>query len=122
VATAVDAMKVGALDYILKPFDISAIRQVLVRALDVRRLRMENIRLREAVGIYELGSSIAQTLRIYAAEMRERRRMRAEEKAHRLPVLLSIPLVTSMLPVMIGVLMLPAVNRTIRVILPAMAG
>jgi tight adherence protein C len=69
----------------------------------------------------KLGSSIAQTLRIYAAEMRERRRMRAEEKAHRLPVLLSIPLVTCMLPVMIGVLMLPAVIRTIRIILPAIA-
>lgn len=70
---------------------------------------------------HKLGSSIAQTLRTYASEMRERRRMRAEEKAHRLPVLLSIPLVTCMLPVMIGVLMLPAVIRTIRVILPAMA-
>ena len=71
---------------------------------------------------HKLGSSIAQTLRIYAAEMRERRRMRAEEKAHRLPVLLSIPLVTCMLPVMIGVLMLPAVIRTIRILLPAMGG
>ena len=70
---------------------------------------------------HKLGSSVAQTLRTYAAEMRERRRMRAEEKAHRLPVLLSIPLVTCMLPVMIGVLMLPAVIRVIRVILPAMA-
>ena len=70
----------------------------------------------------KLGSSIAQTLRVYAAEMRERRRMRAEEKAHRLPVLLSIPLVTCMLPVMIGVLMLPAVIRTIRTLIPAMSG
>ncbi|HKY80826.1 MAG TPA: type II secretion system F family protein [Sphingobium sp.] len=70
---------------------------------------------------HKLGSSIAQTLRTYASEMRERRRMRAEERAHRLPVLLSIPLVTCMLPVMIGVLMLPAVIRTLRVILPAMA-
>jgi tight adherence protein C len=70
----------------------------------------------------KLGSSIAQTLRIYAAEMRERRRMRAEEKAHRLPVLLSIPLVACMLPVMIGVLMLPAVIRVIRAILPALGG
>jgi len=69
---------------------------------------------------HKLGSSIAQTLRIYAAEMRERRRMRAEEKAHRLPVLLSIPLVTCMLPVMIGVLMLPAVIRTMRTLLPAL--
>jgi tight adherence protein C len=70
---------------------------------------------------HKLGSSIAQTLRVYASEMRERRRMRAEEKAHRLPVLLSVPLVTCMLPVMIGVLMLPAVIRTIRVIIPAIA-
>jgi tight adherence protein C len=70
---------------------------------------------------HKLGSSVAQTLRTYASEMRERRRMRAEEKAHRLPVLLSIPLVTCMLPVMIGVLMLPAVIRTMRVVIPAMA-
>ena len=70
----------------------------------------------------KLGSSIGQTLRVYASEMREKRRMRAEEKAHRLPVLLSIPLVACMLPVMIGVLMLPAVIRTVRVLMPALAG
>lgn len=70
----------------------------------------------------KLGSSIATTLRIYAAEMREKRRMRAEEKAHRIPVLISIPLVTCMLPVMIGVLMLPAAIRVIRQVIPAMAG
>jgi tight adherence protein C len=68
----------------------------------------------------KLGSSIGQTLRIYAAEMREKRRLRAEEKAHRLPVLLSIPLVTCMLPVMIGVLMLPAAIRIIRDLVPAL--
>ena len=70
----------------------------------------------------KLGSSIAQTLRVYAAEMRERRRMRAEEKAHRLPVLLSVPLVGCMLPVMIGVLMLPAAIRVIRTLMPAFGG
>jgi tight adherence protein C len=46
--------------------------------------------------------------------------MRAEEKAHRLPVLISIPLVACMLPVMIGVLMLPAVIRVMRQIMPAL--
>jgi tight adherence protein C len=70
----------------------------------------------------KLGSSIATTLRIYASEMREKRKMRAEEKAHRLPVLLSIPLVACMLPVMIGVLMLPAAIRVIRELLPVMVG
>ena len=69
----------------------------------------------------KLGSSIAQTLRIYASEMRERRRLRAEEKAHRLPVLLSIPLVACMLPTMIGVLMLPAVIRVMRQLIPALS-
>ena len=70
----------------------------------------------------KLGSSIGETLRVYASEMREKRRMRAEEKAHRLPVLLSIPLVACLLPVMIGVLMLPAIIRVMREMLPAMNG
>ena len=70
----------------------------------------------------KLGTSIATTLRVYSAEMREKRRMRAEEKAHRLPVLISIPLVACMLPTMIGTLMLPAVIMVAREILPIMAG
>jgi tight adherence protein C len=70
----------------------------------------------------KLGSSIAQALRTYSAEMREKRRLRAEEKAHRLPVLISIPLVVCMLPTMIGLLMLPAAIRVVRVVLPALHG
>lgn len=70
----------------------------------------------------KLGTSIAGTLRVYASEMRERRRMRAEEKAHRLPVLISIPLVACMLPVMIGVLMLPAAIGVVRQLVPALSG
>jgi two-component system sensor histidine kinase/response regulator len=42
VSTAVEAMKAGALDYILKPFELSVILPVLSRSLAVRRLRMEN--------------------------------------------------------------------------------
>jgi tight adherence protein C len=56
-----------------------------------------------------LGASIGKTLRVYATEMREARRMRAEERAYRLPVLISIPLVLCMLPTIIGVVMLPSV-------------
>jgi len=70
----------------------------------------------------KLGTSIADTLRIYAAEMREKRRLRAEEKAHRLPVLISIPLVICMLPTMIGVLMMPGAVRVVRQLLPALTG
>lgn len=70
----------------------------------------------------KLGTSISSTLRVYSEEMREKRRMRAEEKAHRLPVLISIPLVVFMLPTMIGVLMLPAGIRMVREIFPLMTG
>lgn len=49
IATAVEALKVGALDYILKPFKISVILPVLGRALAVRRLRMENAELQRRV-------------------------------------------------------------------------
>jgi tight adherence protein C len=56
----------------------------------------------------KLGASIGQALKVYAGEMREARKMRAEEKAHRLPVLMSVPLVVFLLPTMVGVLGLPA--------------
>jgi len=45
IASAVEAMKSGALDYILKPFKLSEILPVLHRALTVRRLRLENAEL-----------------------------------------------------------------------------
>lgn len=70
----------------------------------------------------KLGTSLATTLRVYAAEMREARRLRAEEKAHRLPVLLSIPLVVFMLPTMVGVIALPAIVMSVREIIPSMTG
>jgi DNA-binding NtrC family response regulator len=47
IQTAVEAMKVGAFDYILKPFDLQFLLPVLARAMDVRRLRVENVRLRQ---------------------------------------------------------------------------
>jgi DNA-binding NtrC family response regulator len=49
IPTAVEAMKVGAFDYILKPFKIGFILPVLARGLEVRRLRLENVRLREYI-------------------------------------------------------------------------
>ncbi|MEL1251011.1 type II secretion system F family protein [Aurantiacibacter gilvus] len=70
----------------------------------------------------KMGTSVADTLRVYAAEMREKRRLRAEERAYRLPVLISIPLVVCMLPTMIGVLMIPGVVRAVRTLFPALTG
>ncbi len=56
-----------------------------------------------------LGGSIAQSLRTYSAEMRNHRMLRAEEKAMRLPVLMTVPLVVCILPVIITAVMLPPV-------------
>jgi DNA-binding NtrC family response regulator len=50
VETAVEAMKAGASDYVLKPFALTEMRLVVQKELDVRRLREENRNLREALG------------------------------------------------------------------------
>lgn len=49
ISTAVEAMKTGALDYILKPFKVSVVLPVLSRALAVRQLRLENAELDRAL-------------------------------------------------------------------------
>jgi two-component system, sensor histidine kinase and response regulator len=47
IDTAVKAMQVGALDYVVKPFRLNVILTVVARALDLRRLRLENAALQE---------------------------------------------------------------------------
>ena len=55
----------------------------------------------------ELGTSLAQSLRVYSDEMRNKRMSRAEEKAYALPAKLVIPLTLFVFPVLILTLMLP---------------
>jgi DNA-binding NtrC family response regulator len=50
VETAVDAMKAGASDYVLKPFTIAEMKLVINKELDVQQVREENVRLKEALG------------------------------------------------------------------------
>ncbi|MGB6200115.1 MAG: sigma-54 dependent transcriptional regulator [Candidatus Acidiferrales bacterium] len=50
IETAVEAMKAGASDYVLKPFSLAEMKMVIQKELDVRRLREENRTLREALG------------------------------------------------------------------------
>jgi len=50
VETAVEAMKAGASDYVLKPFSLTEMRMVIRKELDVHNLREENRSLREALG------------------------------------------------------------------------
>jgi DNA-binding NtrC family response regulator len=65
VETAVEAMKAGASDYVLKPFSLAEIRMVVERELDVRRLREENRSLREALGKrYEFPNVVARSAKM----------------------------------------------------------
>jgi len=50
VETAVEAMKAGATDYVLKPFSLEEMRMVVRKELDHSRLQEENRSLREALG------------------------------------------------------------------------
>lgn len=47
IKDAVEAMKVGAFDYITKPFSLDEFLLLIERALDIKGLRDENIRLRK---------------------------------------------------------------------------
>jgi FixJ family two-component response regulator len=61
VETAIEAMKKGAYDYLLKPFKVEEVIHVVRRALYRQRLQAENIRLREALTIYKVSEAIALT-------------------------------------------------------------
>jgi DNA-binding NtrC family response regulator len=50
VETAVEAMKAGASDYVLKPFTMAEMKLVINKELDVQKVREENRSLREALG------------------------------------------------------------------------
>ncbi|MCS7013907.1 MAG: sigma-54 dependent transcriptional regulator [Chloroherpetonaceae bacterium] len=58
VDSAVEAMKLGAYDYIQKPFRMGDIRRLVSRALETRLLLMENAKLRQQLGAKYLPKNI----------------------------------------------------------------
>jgi response regulator RpfG family c-di-GMP phosphodiesterase len=62
VETAIDAMKRGAYDYVLKPFKVEEVVHTIQRALEKQRLSAENLRLREAISLYKVSEAIAASL------------------------------------------------------------
>ena len=50
IETAVECMKAGATDFLLKPFSLDHLMQVVHKALEVRALRDENRQLKEELG------------------------------------------------------------------------
>jgi tight adherence protein C len=57
----------------------------------------------------KFGTPLAQSLRVLAAEMRQARMTRAEEKAARLPAMLTVPMIVFILPTLFIVLLGPAI-------------
>ena len=65
VETAVEAMKSGASDYVLKPFSLEEMRIIARRELEHHQLRQENRALREALGHrYEFRNIVARSARM----------------------------------------------------------
>lgn len=62
VETAIEAMKQGAYDYILKPFKMEEVVHTLRRALEKRQLEADNLRMKEALSLYKVSEAIAASL------------------------------------------------------------
>lgn len=63
----------------------------------------------------ELGTNVADTLRVFSDEMRDRRLLRAEERANQLPVKMVLPLGACIFPVILMTVMIPVIIRLLSV-------
>ncbi len=100
--------------------DEFAVTSVELTVLPERRMALENLARRVPLpGVRALtatliqteryGTPLAQALRVLAEELRERRLVKAEEKAARLPAVLTVPLIVFILPALFVVLAGPAI-------------
>ncbi len=58
VETAIMALKLGAIDYILKPFKLEELGLIIRNAIHRRKLEEENIRLKEALSLYQISEAM----------------------------------------------------------------
>lgn len=92
------------------------------RAEALRHLgeRMPDDRLRTFLTLViqsdQLGAGLANTLRVFAEEMRKARLIEAEHKAAELPVKIAIPLVFFIFPCLMGIIFTPIIIRFIRIL------
>ncbi|MGQ9492197.1 MAG: response regulator [Anaerolineae bacterium] len=57
VETAIEALKLGMEDFLLKPFSISELRAAISRALEKKRLERENARLKALIPLFQLSQT-----------------------------------------------------------------
>jgi tight adherence protein C len=64
----------------------------------------------------ELGTDVGDALRVFSDDMRDRRLMRAEERANQLPVKMVGPLGLFIFPVILGIALVPVIIRLLTVL------
>jgi signal transduction histidine kinase len=64
--TAIEAIKLGVDEFILKPFSSAELSMSIAKALEKERLRKENIRLRALIPLFEFNKTILSTVEIDA--------------------------------------------------------
>jgi tight adherence protein C len=65
----------------------------------------------------ELGSDVGDALRVFGDDMRDKRLLRAEESANKLPVKMMLPLGLFIFPVILLVVLLPIIIKLVTVVL-----
>ena len=104
--------------------DEFALASVELSFLPERKMALDNLAMRtnlpavrglvNTLGQTEkYGTPLAQSLRVLSAELRHERLMRAEEKAARLPAILTVPMIIFILPPLFIILLAPAVLQAI---------
>jgi tight adherence protein C len=110
VARNTDGPLADELSRMLREMQIGSGRSASLRAL-AERTNVPEIRnfVSAMVQADAFGIPIAQVLRVQSAEIRVKRRQRAEEKAQQVPVKITIPLIFCILPCLFIAVMGPAV-------------
>lgn len=77
------------------------------------RVRMEEVRgiVNVLIQTEKYGTPITQALRVLSSEFREQRMLRAEQKAARLPAVMTVPMIAFILPTLFIVILAPVVIR-----------
>lgn len=80
-----------------------------------RRVKLDGVRgiVNTLVQTERYGTPLAQALRVLSAELRNNRLMKAEEKAARLPAILTVPMILFIMPALFVVLIGPGALRTV---------
>ena len=84
----------------------------LAERLNLDEVRAFAILLRQSI---ELGTDVADALRVFGDEMRQKRLLRAEEMANKLPVKMTLPLGMFIFPTVLMVVLVPVVIRLLYV-------